>query len=112
MNREKILLFHIIKHCIRIETLLHEKVFEDFNGNDDLRELVCFNELQIGELVKKLNSDFRSRYPDVPWKQIAGMRDNIVHGYGNIDYNLIYNSALTGVPELKKYCKSIIEKIE
>ena len=53
------------------------------------KEIVSFNVLQIGKLVKTLSPEFLSKYDKMPWKDIKGMRDIIGHGYGTIEWNRV-----------------------
>lgn len=80
-----------------------------FNNDIDLREVVCFNIFQIGELAKGLSSEFIKKYDKIPWKQIKGMRDRIGHGYGTIDVEIVFNTAKTDIKELNEYCKEILK---
>ena len=43
----------------------------------------------LGEAVKRLPMALRDRYPDVPWKEIAGTRDHLSHGYDDVDYQVL-----------------------
>ena len=45
----------------------------------------------------------------VPWKQIKGMRDRIGHGYDTIDIEIVWQTSIESIPELKKYCKYIVD---
>ena len=55
----------------------------------------------LGEAAKRVNEDFRNRYPVVPWKDIAGMRDVLVHDYFGIDFVLLDEVVFEEVPKLK-----------
>lgn len=66
--------------------------------------------MQIGELVKHLPSDFTKAHHEIPWKGIAGMRDRIAHGYETIDVNYLWSFAKVDVPELLKFCDTILCK--
>ena len=54
----------------------------------------------LGEAVKRLPSELCQRYPAVPWKQIAGMRDRVSHGYDAIDYATLWDAVREDVPGL------------
>jgi uncharacterized protein with HEPN domain len=54
----------------------------------------------VGEGVKRLPMDLRSRYPSVPWKEIAGTRDHLSHGYDDVDYQVLWDAVQKDVPEL------------
>lgn len=111
--KDKGLLFYIIEHCKRIEEKIKDKSKECFYSDKDIIEIVCFNTLQIGELVKNFSDDFIIIYNKMPWKEIKGMRDWVAHGYGTIDLDKVWDTALNGITPLKNYCKYIlsIEKV-
>jgi uncharacterized protein with HEPN domain len=54
----------------------------------------------LGEAVKRLPADMTAKYPSMPWKQIAGTRDRISHGYDETDYNILWDAARNDVPSL------------
>ena len=99
--KDKGRLSQIIKHCLKIEKKMSDVTLEDFEDDEDLREIICFNIFQIGELTKKYN--------EVPWKEIKGMRDVIGHGYGTIDVEIVYNTTKDNISVLSKYCEKILE---
>ena len=55
----------------------------------------------IGEAVKNLSVDFIDQYPHVPWKNIAGMRDLLIHEYFGVNYKLVWDVVKNKIPELK-----------
>lgn len=54
----------------------------------------------VGEGVKRLPLEIRSRYPAVPWKEIAGTRDRLSHGYDDVDHQVLWNAVHQDVPAL------------
>lgn len=106
--RDKGVLLQIIKRSERILSKIKNITFEDFNIDEDLKEVVCFNLFQIGELANNLSLEFIEKYNKIPWKQIIGMRNRIVHGYDTIDIEIVWNTSLESVLELKKYCIEIL----
>ncbi len=55
----------------------------------------------IGEAAKRLPEDLRRRYPDIPWKGMAGMRDRIIHGYDNVDYQIVWEVVKRDIPQIR-----------
>jgi len=108
--KEKGIMLYIIKHCYRVESKIDNVSYETFLANEDIKEIVCFNILQIGELVKNLSPEFLKQYSKIPWKDIKGMKDYLAHGYGTIDVKQIYNTATSDIKILRVYCEQIINK--
>lgn len=54
----------------------------------------------IGEAVKRLSSSFRTQHPILPWKQMSGMRDHLIHGYDTVDLQEVWKTATRDIPEL------------
>lgn len=107
--KEKGIMLYIIKHCYRVENKINDISFETFSFDEDIKEIVSFNVLQIGELVKKLSADFLKRYPKMPWKNIKGMRDWVAHGYGTINLDEVWKTATRDIRPLREYCEQIIK---
>lgn len=65
--------------------------------------------VQIGELVYKLSDEIKNDHPDVPWRQIAGLRHRLVHDYDNTDYAAVWDIVQVNIPELGANIKTILE---
>ncbi len=68
---------------------------------------VTYNFLVIGEAVKLLPETLTSSYPEIPWRQIAGMRDKLTHAYFAVDYELVWKTITVVLPQFR----SVVEKI-
>lgn len=66
----------------------------------------------IGEAVKNIPDEVRVNYPNIPWKNIAGMRDKLVHEYWAIDEKVVWKVIQNNLPQLKRIIISIIEKLQ
>ena len=107
-GKDKGILLQITKRCNRVTEKVSNISETDFSLNDDINEVVCFNLFQIGELANGLSIEFIKEYNKIPWKQIIGMRNRIVHGYDTINLEIVWNTAIESIPELKEYCKEIL----
>lgn len=107
--KETGLLLAIIKHCNKINEKINGLTREQFDRDEDIVQIICFNILQIGELAKNFEPEFIKKYNAVPWNKIKGMRDKVAHGYDKIDMDRVWNTALYDINPLLDYCQKIIE---
>ena len=108
--KEKGLLIHIVGHCKRIEEKIEGVSIDAFDRDEDVKEIVCFNLIQIGELAKSLPPEFLVEHNGVPWRDIKGMRDRVAHGYGVIDLDMVWATAAKDIRVLREYCESILRE--
>jgi len=110
--RNKKTLTKIIFHIKRIQKYLKDvKSLEDFDGDSMKKDAIVFNLLQIGELSsKKLTNGFKKEYNSIPWIQIYGLRNRIVHDYDNIHSNLVYQVITHDLRELANEIESLLNR--
>ncbi len=66
----------------------------------------------IGEALKKLPAEFKSKYSRIEWRAIAGMRDRLVHGYFGVDYDIVWDVVQNKVPILQDQIFEILKQEE
>lgn len=98
---------HILDSIELIESYTNNKALEDFLSSVQLQDSVIRRIEIIGEAAKNLPEDFKNKYPEIPWKKIAGMRDIIVHDYFGLDLKLTWKVANEEIIDLKTRLKSI-----
>ena len=84
--------------------------FEQFVADEMLRDAVERNFEIIGEAVKNLPEDFRNKYPNIPFRQIAGMRDKLIHDYFGVDYEIVWRTIKDKLPEFEREINELISK--
>ena len=85
----------------RIEGFCKSVDFKSFSDNDMLIDACVFNLSQIGEQVNKIDEDFEMAHPEVPWRQVYGLRNRIVHDYEGVNLKLIWEIIESDLPALK-----------
>ncbi|MDP8253916.1 MAG: DUF86 domain-containing protein [Candidatus Kaelpia aquatica] len=73
----------------------------DFYNNTQVQDAVLRRLEIMGEAVKSIPQEFRDQYPDIPWKQIAGMRDILIHGYFGVNLKRTLKVAKEDIVDLK-----------
>lgn len=66
----------------------------------------------IGEATKRLPTELREKYPDIPWLGMAGMHDRIIHGYDRVDLHIVRDVVQRDIPELKPRIRQILQDYE
>ncbi len=110
MNKDNtVFLKHILDAIDLIESYLRGKSYEEFEKNRMLQDAVIREIEIIGEATKNLSAGFRNKYPEIPWRQIAGMRDKLIHGYFGVDLGAGWDTATKDIPSLGEKLREIWE---
>lgn len=103
MNKDpKIFIEHIIESIELIETYAQKKTYREFKNSTQLQDSIIRRLEIIGEAIKNIPKKVRQRYPSIPWKKVAGMRDILIHEYFGVDMRLTWEAVKKNLPELKK----------
>jgi len=108
----RIFLKHVLESISIVE--LHTLSFTEsqFLKNIQLQDAVTRRLEIIGEAVKNLPLNLRNKYPQVPWKKIAGLRDMLIHEYFNTDLVLVWRVIKRELPKLKKQIEKILDDLK
>lgn len=108
MRDEHLLLKDILTALERIDSYTKGMSFEAFVADDKTVNAVIYNFLVIGEAVKLLPQTVTGKYPEIPWRQIAGMRDKLTHTYFSIDYELVWKTITIVLPQFRRVIQKIL----
>ena len=101
MRDHTLFIMDILQAIERIESFVDGMDYDAFVADDKTLSAVVRKLEIIGEAVKQLPESFTKQHPTTPWKQIAGMRDKLIHFYFGVDPLLVWQTVQNRLPELK-----------
>lgn len=111
MSKEPIYyLKHIADECAFIISINNDLSKEDLLNDETLKRAVVRRLEIIGEATKKIPLDFKSRFDTINWKDMAGMRDRLIHDYMGINYLIIWDVIQNKIPELNDQIQELLHK--
>ena len=101
----------IIDSCSDVQEFIKGMSYSDFIGDKKTKSATIRAIEVIGEAVKNIPTAFRVKHPNIPWKQIAGMRDKLIHEYFGVDAKVLWKTATEDVPMIRVEFKKIVKDI-
>ncbi|MDI6766880.1 MAG: DUF86 domain-containing protein [Bacteroidota bacterium] len=103
---------NILEAINRIARFIAEINIDEFLRDDKTKSAVVWNVEIIGEAAKQIPKQIRQRYKDIPWNDMAKMRDKISHAYFGVRYEIVWNVAKERLPLIKPTIEKIISEIK
>lgn len=112
MTRDYKLFISDIADAIKdIEEFIGNMGYEEFLKDNKTKNAVVWQMHVIGEATKNIPSTIKSKYKNLPWKDMAGIRDKIAHFYFGIDYAIVWKVIKDRLPEIKPAIESILKDL-
>ncbi|MCO5381534.1 MAG: DUF86 domain-containing protein [Methanosarcina barkeri] len=111
-KNDLIYLNHILNSIERIEEYTGNIEKSNFLSNNLVQDGTIRQIEIMGEATKNLSKDFREKYPKVPWSDIAGMRDRLIHHYFGVDLQAVWSTVKVDIPDLKDDILAILDVFE
>jgi uncharacterized protein with HEPN domain len=95
-----------------IEEFIKEMQFEDFARDRKTTFAVTRAIEIIGEATKHIPKTIVDKYPEIPWRDMAGMRDKVIHEYFGVDLKVVWKTVNQHIPEIKPQIQKVLEDVE
>ena len=107
-DRDRLRLLHVLDAATRIAEYLSGVDRSSFLSNRMLQDAVIRNLEIIGEACVNLSSDFRDAHSSVPWLKASGIRNRLVHGYFDVDLNVVWQTAREALPPFVAQVRALL----
>lgn len=108
--RNDVLLQKRYHYAVKLINYSSGYAYDSFIKDVKLLEACVFNLIQLGELCHAADDKLADQYPEIPWREIYGLRNRIVHDYEGVNFKLVWEIISEDIPELEKYLKQYLAK--
>jgi uncharacterized protein with HEPN domain len=95
----------ILKYAQNVEK---DKLQQD----DEKQAAILYRLIIIGEATKRLSNDFREQFSTIPWRQMAGLRDVVIHDYDELDFDILWNVIHINLPDILPEIQATLESLD
>ena len=108
-HRDKVILEKIISEIDIAINFMGKKEISEFLEDEMVKRAIGMTVINIGELVKNVTDEIRTKHKNVPWKQVAGFRDITAHKYQTLRMDDVYMTIKVNFPELRNSLLEILK---
>lgn len=108
-DKDRARLRHMLDAAERIIAFTEEVSAENFQKDEKLNLAVVRLFEILGEAANNISDEVQKKYSDVPWREIAGIRNRLIHGYFDVDLNIVWQIIQTDLPPLIENIKYILK---
>jgi uncharacterized protein with HEPN domain len=107
MKDDRVYLIHVLECIKQIEEYTIDGR-EEFMDSRLIQDAVIRNIEIIGEAIKRVSPGLRGQHPEIPWKEMAGMRDVLIHDYMGVDLKIVWNVVSRNLAEIKDHLRGLL----
>lgn len=112
MKKDKAFISHILDEINYLLEETRDLDYESLMKSETLKRALIRSLEVIGEATKNLSKEFREKYPNIEWKEIAGLRDKLIHSYFNVDWDIVWDVVTNLIPNLKGKIDIILKEMD
>lgn len=101
----------ILEAIEKINNYTKNLSFEEFSQNTMIVDAVIRNFEIIGEATKHIPEEIRKSYPEIPWKEMAGMRDKMIHEYFGVDLEIVWKTIKIRLPQILLLLEQVYDSL-
>ena len=110
MSKEPLeFLRHISDECSYLLSVSKNLSKDEFLDNETLKRAVVRSLEIIGEATKKIPADFKVKWKSIQWKNMAGMRDRLIHDYIGVNYSIVWDVLKNKIPDLGTQIEQVLD---
>lgn len=108
MPRDEVWLRHMVGAARKVIAFAHGRSRSDLDSDEQLTLAIVRLLEIIGEAAKQVTVETRTAHPEIPWREIAGTRDRLIHGYFDVDLDVVWSIATGDLPSLVESLESVL----
>ena len=112
MKDDLVYLRHILYEIVFLRKISKDRTFDDLIHDDYFAHAVRSAIEVIGEASKNVPDPIKKKHQDIPWRDMAALRDKIIHGYFRIDYYIVWNVITDDLPALEPKISALLKELE
>jgi len=112
LKDDRIYLKHILDEIQFLERISEQKTYDDLVHDDYFSHAVRSALEDIGEASKNVSDIVKEKHQGIAWREMAALRDRIIHGYFSIDYSIVWNVIIIDIPEIKPKIFNLLDELD
>jgi len=112
LKDDRLLLTHIHKEILFLQTISVGRKYEDLLHDEYYAHAVIRAIEVIGEAIKSISASLKEGHPDIAWREIAGMRDKVIHRYFEINWQIVWNVITEDLPTLEPKISALLDELD
>ena len=112
MKDESVYLRHILDEIMFLKRIAHDRTLDDLISDDYFAHAVRSAIEVIGEAANNVPDRIKSENPDIPWREMAALRNRIIHGYFRINYSIVWNVIVQDLPDIEPKISALLKRLD